>query len=79
MATRGREEDSEKPSHTDQLLRAVLAEAQVVCVGQPLLIVGDFNADPGVIPCLAKGISSSRSRRSCLGLIGSCGFGAGHD
>ena len=26
--------------------------------GQPLLIVGDFNADLGVIPCPAKGISS---------------------
>ena len=26
--------------------------------GQPLLVVGDFNADLGVIPCLAKGISS---------------------
>ena len=28
------------------------------CVGQPLLIVCDLNADPGVIPCLAKGISA---------------------
>ena len=26
--------------------------------GQPLLVVGDFNADLGVIPCLAEGISS---------------------
>ena len=33
------------------------AENEVVCVGQPLLIAGDLNADPGVIPCLAKGIS----------------------
>ena len=33
-----------------RLLQAVLAEAQVVCVGQPLLIVGDLNADPGIIP-----------------------------
>ena len=42
-------------------LRSVLElKAQVVCVDQPLLIVGDVNADPGVIPCLAKGISSRR-------------------
>ena len=25
-----------------------------MCVGQPLLVVGDLNADPGVIPCLNK-------------------------
>ena len=41
-------------------MRAVLAEAQVVCVGQPLLIAGDLNADPGVIPRLAQGISSGK-------------------
>ena len=38
----------------------MLAEAQVVCVGQPMLIAGDLNADPAVIPCLAKGISAGR-------------------
>ena len=37
-----------------------MAEAQVVCVGQPLLIAGDLNADPAVIPCLAEGISAGR-------------------
>ena len=35
-----------------------MAEAQVVCVGQPLLIAGDLNADPVVIPCLAWSISA---------------------
>ena len=35
--------------------KLVLAEAQVVCIGQPMLIAGDLNADPAVIPCLAKG------------------------
>ena len=30
------------------------------CVGQPLLVVGDLNADPGIIPCLAKGIAAGR-------------------
>ena len=56
----GAEEDSEKLLLTDKLLRAVLLEAQVVCVGQPLLIAGDLNADPCVIPCLAKGISAGK-------------------
>ena len=56
----GTEEDAEKLQLTDRLLQAVLAEAQVVCIGQPMLIAGDLNADPAVIPCLAKGISAGR-------------------
>ena len=56
----GAEEDSEKQHLTDKLLQAVLAEAQVVCVGQPLLVAGDLNVDPAVIPCLAEGISVGR-------------------
>ena len=51
----GAEEDPDKLQLTDRLLQAVLAEAQVVCIGQPIL-----NADPAVIPCLAKGISAGR-------------------
>ena len=43
---------------TDRLLQVVLAEAQVVCVGQPILSAGDLNDDPAVIHCLAKGISA---------------------
>ena len=42
------------------ILQAVLAEAQVVYVGQPMVFAGDLNADPSVIPCLAKGISAGR-------------------
>ena len=56
----GAEDDAEKLQLTDRLLQAVLAEAQVVCVGQPMLIAGDLNADPAVIPGLSKGISSGR-------------------
>ena len=56
----GAEEAAEKLQLTDRLLQAVLAEAQVVCSGQPMLIAGDLNTDPAVIPCLAKGISSGR-------------------
>ena len=56
----GAEEDAEKLRLTDRLLQAVLVEAQIVCIGQPMLIAGDLNADPAVIPCLAKGISAGR-------------------
>ena len=56
----GAEEDAEQLLLTNKLLQAVLAEAQVVCFGQPVLIAGDSNADPAVIPCLAKGISAGR-------------------
>ena len=49
----GAEEDAEKLRLTDRLLQAVLAEAQVVCASQPVLIAGDLNADPAVILCLA--------------------------
>ena len=56
----GAEEDAEKLQLTDRLLQAVLAEAQVVCIGQPLLIAGDLNSDPAVFPCLAEGISAGR-------------------
>ena len=31
-----------------------------MCPGQPVLITGDLNADPAVIPCLARGISAGR-------------------
>ena len=56
----GAEDDADKLKLTDRLLQAILAEAQVVCVGQPMLIAGDLNADPAVIPCLAKVISAGR-------------------
>ena len=56
----GAEEDADQLLLADKLLQAVLAEAQVVCIGQPLLIAGDLNADPAVIPCLAEGISAGR-------------------
>ena len=55
----GAEEDADQLQLTDKLLQAVLAEAQVVCIGQPMLIAGDLNADPAVIPCLAQGISAA--------------------
>ena len=54
------EEDADQLQLTDKLLQAVLAEAQVVCVGQSILIAGDLNADPALIPCLSKGISAGR-------------------
>ena len=59
MVIRGRS-DADELQLIDRLLQAVLAEAQMVCVGQPMLNAGDLNADPAVIPCLAKGIFAGR-------------------
>ena len=56
----GAEEDADQLKLTDKLLQAVLAEAQVACVGQPMLIADDLTSDPAVIPCLAKGITAGR-------------------
>ena len=53
----GAEEDTDQLLLTYKFLQAVLVVAQVVCIGQPMLIAGDLNADPAVIPCLAEGIS----------------------
>ena len=52
----GAESDPEKLQLSDRLFASVLAEARMCCAGQPVLIAGDFNADPTVIPSLAKGI-----------------------
>ena len=51
----GAEEDADKLRLTDRLLQAVLAEAQVACVGQPMLIAGDLNADLAVHPLSCLG------------------------
>ena len=56
----GTEEDAEQLQLADRLLQAVLAQAQLVCIGQPVLIAGGLNADPAVFPCLAEGISAGR-------------------
>ena len=54
------EEDADRLLLTNKILQAVLAGAQVVFIGQPMLIAGDLNADPAIIPYLAKGISDGR-------------------
>ena len=56
----GAENDPEKLQLTDHLFAAVLAEARMCCFGQPVTLAGDFNADPIVIPSLAKGISDGQ-------------------
>ena len=38
------------------MFAAVVAEARMCCAGQTVILVDDFNADPTVIPSLAKGI-----------------------
>ena len=55
MATR-EQSDPEKLQLSEHLFATVLAEARMCCAGQPVILVGDFNADPTVIPSLAKGI-----------------------
>ena len=50
--------DPEQLALTDQLFDAALGELSVVARGQPCMLVGDFNAEPTKIPCLAKGISA---------------------
>ena len=46
----GAESDPEKPSLTNDLLTAVLYEANLCCSSSPVFLVGDLNADPLVIP-----------------------------
>ena len=53
----GAESDPEKLQLSEHLFAAVLAEARMCCAGQPVILDGDFNADPTVIPSLTKGIS----------------------
>ena len=50
--------DTEQLALTDQLFDAALGELYVAALGQPCLLVGDFNVEPTKIPCLAKGISA---------------------
>ena len=54
----GADTDSEQLALTDQQLDAALGELYVAALGQPCLLVGDFNVEPTKIPCLAKGISA---------------------
>ena len=58
----GAESDPEKLTLSDNLLAAVLAEAKVCCAGQPVILVADLNADPTVIPSLAKGFVNGTGR-----------------
>ena len=53
----GAENDPEKLQLTEHLFAAVLAEARMCCAGQPVILAGDFNVEPTVLPSLAKGIS----------------------
>ena len=45
--------DPENFSLTYDLLTAVLCEANLCCSGQPVILMGDVNADPFVISSLA--------------------------
>ena len=56
----GAESDPEKLQLTDRLFTAVLTEARMCCCGQPVILAGDFNADPIIIPSLSHGISDGQ-------------------
>ena len=50
----------EKLQLSEHLFAAVSAEARMCCAGQPVILAGDCNADPTVIPSSAKGISDGQ-------------------
>ena len=54
------------------LISAFLVEAQVVGVGPPNVIVGDFNAEPGVCPCSAKDLDFVIACPTALAASGLC-------
>ena len=55
MGIRGPEGDPVMLALTGQLFTSVLCKAKLYCYGQPVMLVGDLNADPLVIPSLARG------------------------
>ena len=54
------EEDADQLQLTDKLLQAVLAEAQEVCVGQPMPIAGDLNGVLVLLLMLLVGLVGRR-------------------
>ena len=46
----GAENDPEKLQLSEHFFAAVLAEARMCCSGQPVILAGDFNADPLLSP-----------------------------
>ena len=56
----GASEDPHKLALTNKLLQAVICEAHVCGIGQPVIIAGDFNVDPGLIPVVAKALRGGR-------------------
>ena len=68
--------DAEQLAVSDQLFDAALGELHVAALGQPCLLVGDFNVEPTKILCLAKGISAGLWVDFGGGLGFSCWFAA---
>ena len=48
--------DAHKLALTNKLMEAVVGEAKACGTGQPVVISGDFNAEPSVIPVTAKAL-----------------------
>ena len=54
----GADNDSEQLALTNQLFDAALGELHAVALGQPCLLVGDFNVEPTKSLAWQKGISA---------------------
>ena len=52
-------DDPHKLSLTNKLMEAVIGEAKVCGAYQPVIIAGDLNAEPSVIPVVAKALHCS--------------------
>ena len=55
----GSSDDTRNLSLTNKLLEAVIGEAKACGTGQPVIIAGDLNSDPSVIPVTAKAMQCS--------------------
>ena len=52
----GSSDDPQKLLLTNKLFEAVIGEAKVCGTGQPVIITGDFNVEPDVVPVVAKAL-----------------------
>ena len=52
----GSSDDPQKLLLTNKLFEAVIGEAKVCGTGQPVIITGDFNVEPDVVPVIAKAL-----------------------
>ena len=59
----GASEDTHNLALTKKMLEAVMCEARVRGTGQPVIIEGDLNAEPSIIPTTAKALKGGHLKR----------------